>query len=257
MWIELHQTLPRHPKLLRLANKLRIHPAQAAGHLTFLWLWALDFAPSGDLSVFGPAEISAAACHPGKDAKAFVEALKETGWLDESLQIHDWQDYAGRLIEQKTKDKERKRLERLRMSRGRPPDIPRTSSGCPPLPNPTGPYPTEPDTEITSRSLSPPGGSAPDLGRVIEKIYQAYPRKVAKPDALRAIRRALSRIADPELLRLTRAYASARSTSDPRFTPHPATWFAGNRFLDDPSTWNPGLPYGGLIGTETPPDAGF
>lgn len=112
-WIELHQTLPRHPKLLRLAGRLRIHPAQAAGHLTFLWLWTLDYAPTGDLSAFGPAEISAAACFPG-DAEQFHRALMETGWLDKDGQVHDWHEYAGRLLEERVQAKERMRKYRLR-----------------------------------------------------------------------------------------------------------------------------------------------
>jgi uncharacterized phage protein (TIGR02220 family) len=97
MWIELHQTLPRHPKLLRFANMLRIHPAQAAGHLTFLWLWTLDFAPSGDLSAFAPAELSAGACYPG-DAEKFCQALKECRLVDSDGKVHDWAEYGGKLI---------------------------------------------------------------------------------------------------------------------------------------------------------------
>lgn len=112
-WIELHQTLPRHPKLIRLANRLRVPRAQVAGHLTFLWLWTLDYAPSGDLSAFGPAEISAAADFGG-DAELFAKALIETGWLDEGLQVHDWHEYAGRLIDDRVKAKERMREFRQR-----------------------------------------------------------------------------------------------------------------------------------------------
>lgn len=155
-WIELHQTLPRHPKLLRLAGRLRIHPAQAAGHLTFLWLWTLDYAPTGDLSAFGPAEISAAACFPG-DAEQFHRSLMETGWLDEDGQVHDWMEYAGCLIQQRAKDKERKRKSRGTKSpeddqppsSGNPNAVQRTSGGHPSdggrtadVPNPTQPNPT-------------------------------------------------------------------------------------------------------------------
>lgn len=112
-WIELHQTLPRHPKLARLANRLRIPRAQAAGHLTFLWLWALDYCPTGNLSALEPAEISAAADFGG-DAELFAKSLRESGWIDEDGCIHDWHEYAGRLVDERIQSKERMRAYRER-----------------------------------------------------------------------------------------------------------------------------------------------
>lgn len=149
-WIELHQTLPRHPKLLRLAGRLRIHPAQAAGHLTFLWLWTLDYAPTGDLSAFGPAEISAAACYPG-DAEQFHRSLMETGWLDEDGHVHDWHEYAGRLVEERAQAKARMRAFRERQkaekeqSGTRSDSVTRTNAERSELPNLTQPNPTVPN----------------------------------------------------------------------------------------------------------------
>jgi len=69
-----------------------------------------------------------------------------------------------------------------------------------------------------------------------EDIYGAYPRKVAKPEALRAITRAMRRRGAAYLLERTIAYAKTQTPGD-RFTPHPATWFNQCRFDDDPATW--------------------
>lgn len=69
-----------------------------------------------------------------------------------------------------------------------------------------------------------------------EEIYCAYPRKVAKPEALKAIRTALSKIPFDDLLQKTKAFATARN-GDVAFCPHPATWFNQERYNDDPSTW--------------------
>lgn len=80
---------------------------------------------------------------------------------------------------------------------------------------------------------------------IIETIYSAYPRKVAKPPALKAIAKAL---ASPplgmdsgqwpaDLLAITTRYAALRKAEPVEFTPHPATWFNERRFEDDPSTW--------------------
>lgn len=93
-WIESHQELGQHWKLLRLASELRVHKAQALGHLQYLWWWALDYARKGDLSAFTSAEISAAAEWPGESDK-FHESLKKVGWLDPEGTIHDWKEYSG------------------------------------------------------------------------------------------------------------------------------------------------------------------
>lgn len=73
-----------------------------------------------------------------------------------------------------------------------------------------------------------------------EEIYAEYPRKVAKPNALKAIEKALKTISGEDLLARTKMYAKAVSTwsaDDKRFVPHPATWFNGARYNDDPQTW--------------------
>lgn len=70
-----------------------------------------------------------------------------------------------------------------------------------------------------------------------EEIYYAYPKHVAKPKAVQKIEAACRKICAACLLELTKAYADVRSGEDPRFTPHPATWFFQERFNDDPSTW--------------------
>ena len=71
-------------------------------------------------------------------------------------------------------------------------------------------------------------------------IYAAYPRKVAKPAAVKAIQRALRKASPIHLLERTKAYALATADSDPQFIPYPATWFNQQRYNDDPATWGSG-----------------
>lgn len=71
-----------------------------------------------------------------------------------------------------------------------------------------------------------------------EEIYCAFPKKVGKPDALKAIKRALLKTSFEDLLARTKAYAAARN-GDLDFCPNPATWFNQERFNDDPRTWFP------------------
>lgn len=78
-------------------------------------------------------------------------------------------------------------------------------------------------------------------GPTSEEIYQAYPRKQGKIDALKAITKAMRRENSAHLLERTKAFAEAVSlwTEDDRkrFTPHPATFFNRGSYDDDPATW--------------------
>lgn len=70
-----------------------------------------------------------------------------------------------------------------------------------------------------------------------EAIYAEYPRKVGKPAALRAIIKAIAAHGFERVLERTVAYAKAREGQEPSYTPHPATWYRQERYLDDPATW--------------------
>ena len=84
-------------------------------------------------------------------------------------------------------------------------------------------------------------------GDQIKSVYQAYPRKVGKAAALKAIRKALATIAkadDPPadpvawLTQRVRMFAASPAGEAGRFTPHPSTWFNQGRYDDDPDEWN-------------------
>jgi hypothetical protein len=164
-WIELHQNLPTNKKTLRLKKILKIKTPQAVGHLCMLWLWALDNAQDGDISEFESGEIAEIVAYPG-DADKFMEALKSSGFVDENGHIHDWDDYAGKLIEQREVRKEQARIRqqnrRKKLSEHDEPchapvtlsndDVTRDNgvSHAPTVPNPTAPYPTVPNPTVPS-----------------------------------------------------------------------------------------------------------
>jgi len=109
---------------------------------------------------------------------------------------------------------------------------------------PSAPYTKENQGEMNQRKRvfphSPPkGDSVRDPGSTSsqeEQIYDAYPKKVGRPAALRAIRRALAKHPFDFLLECTRRYAqTCNSPAD--FIPHPSTWFNQERFNDDSATW--------------------
>lgn len=79
---------------------------------------------------------------------------------------------------------------------------------------------------------------SPEREKQAESIYSAYPKKVARPEALKAIGKALESFPFERLLDRTQAYAKARN-GNLDFVPHPATWFNNHQFNDDPATWSP------------------
>lgn len=105
-WIESHDTLARHPKTRRLVRLLNISTPQAIGHLHLLWWWALEYAEQGDLTAYDDADIADAAMWEGETA-IFVGALRTAGFINPDNTIHDWQDYAGKLLAQRKASAER------------------------------------------------------------------------------------------------------------------------------------------------------
>jgi hypothetical protein len=88
------------------------------------------------------------------------------------------------------------------------------------------------------------GISQKKKGAQAVEIYGAYPRKVARDAALKAIEKRLDQGLDAqELLDATMAYAAATQrweVGDRQFIPHPATWFNAGSFADDQREWNRG-----------------
>ena len=102
-WLQVHQSLRNHRKTLSAARRLEISSVQLAGHLVFLWLWAIDNSPSGDLAGI-EAEVLAEAAGWAGEAAAFLEALVAVDFLEGepgAWAIHHWHDYTGRLLERR------------------------------------------------------------------------------------------------------------------------------------------------------------
>lgn len=216
-WLESHQSLGRHPKLFRLSSQLRIHKAQAVGHLQYLWWWALDFAPTGNLSAFTPAEISAGAEWPGEPGP-FQQALKDCQWIDKNGMIHDWFDYAGKLIESREKDRDRKRVQRT--SAGHPGDGGQTAD----VPNPTQPtQPTEPKHRACGIAESP--------GFI--RFWESWPKHNRKVNRRGCAKRWMTRNLEPSADSIIEALGRWKRSGEwcRGFIPLPMTWINEERWL--------------------------
>lgn len=195
-WIESHQTLLKHKKTNRVLTRLSVDRYKLIGHLHVLWWWALDNVDAtgrlGDLSY---AEIAMAA-EWDDDADQFVEALIFGGFLDQSddgLVLHDWWDYAGKLLDRRASDRQRQRDKRQQKTSTKDPaDIQRTSDGhrteSVPDPYATVPYlkdqkilvPTEPEPVTVSVPIDP-APKAEDAPKPSETVSSSRKTRTKHP----------------------------------------------------------------------------
>ena len=123
-YIESHQSLPRHPKTMRAVELLKMDRHKFLGHINCMWLWALDYADiDGNLPPTVTAEtLAAGADLPRSMAERWSSALLRAGgdgrpgfveWSGDHYILHDWYDFAGRLIDKRVSNRERMRAARV------------------------------------------------------------------------------------------------------------------------------------------------
>lgn len=254
-WIEIHQEIGCHPKTRKLARRLDVSIPTAVGHLHLLWHWAMDFAEDGNLAGFDSWELADAAMWEG-DADEFGDALRAVGFIDDTDQgpvIHDWHDYAGKLIQRRREDAERKRKARQKPDNPPPPDDrPNVSTGHPPdvrtpsdvtVPYRAEPYPIgEANASLSPtrpRNGSKPQGPTltPEQAERFERWYTLYPRQENRARAEAAFAEI-----DPDdalvntMIATTKRYAASDmwQSDGGQFIPHPARWLNDERWNDAP-----------------------
>lgn len=190
-WIELHQSLPTHRKTKKLARLLGYKAPrdipQVVGHLAMLWLWAIDNVQDGALGGIDPQDISDASGWT-REPNTFLDALRESGFVDGDLRIHDWDLYIGKLIDRRIDNARRNRESRARKkpqcdasrdvhdtvtSASRDIDVGASRDGAT-VPNQTQPYPTVPNQETTAGGAArarEPLGAAPSEGGTSGTAY--------------------------------------------------------------------------------------
>lgn len=253
-WIQVHQTIKDHRKTYYASDALDIQPAHMLGLLVSFWLWALDNAPAGDLQGISNRTIARAAGWPEADADRFVDSLETAGFLDTAedgnLTIHDWLDYAGKLIDQRESEKQRSRRRRAAArddaSAGRPTNDRRTTDGRPPDDHQT----TVGRLDYTRLDYSrpekikdttpTPSDVAPKKQNIQEErfasFWSLYPKKVGKQAALKSWKRIKP---DAELFeRILSALEQAKRSEQwqrerGRFIPNPTTWLNQGRWDDE------------------------
>jgi hypothetical protein len=104
-WIESHQRLLSHPKLIDLMYLMGWDVDVTIGKLTRFWWWCLDYAPDGDLRRHNPTRLAGAVGLPADQAEKFVHALVTARFVDTRpyFRVHDWWDYVGPFLQTKHK----------------------------------------------------------------------------------------------------------------------------------------------------------
>ena len=250
-WLQVHQTLKDHRKLFDAADELEVAPPHMMGLLISFWLWALDNAPSGSLDGVTPRMIARAAQWEGP-AEKLTSALIRAGWLDEkddeTLEIHDWYEYAGKLIDQRQAEKERSK--RRRSATAPPsddtPDDRRTTGGRPSddREKTTGrvdqsrvPKTREDNTPPTPSGEGGDGAKKSTIEARFDEFWSAYPKRVGKQAALKSWKR----IAPTAELhgKIMQAVNEQKRwdqwcRENGRYIPNPATWLNQGRWDDEP-----------------------
>ncbi|MFD7791001.1 hypothetical protein [Streptomyces sp. NPDC059759] len=97
------------------------------------------------------------------------------------------------------------------------------------------PAPSAPPVEKAPPRRTSASSSEPTHPDAFDAFWQAYPRRTAKRDAVRAWNKAITDGTSPDqILQATRAYAIERHGEPPKFTKHPATWLNKGCYDDEP-----------------------
>lgn len=179
-----------------------------------IWTYAAEHQPDGNLSSYSSNELAMLiGCE--KHCLKLKEALLEAGFLDADGMLHGWDEHNS--YHQTYKDRAAKAAA-ARWADKEP------GSGN----DSTGKDKKGIDPSIALLAASN-----------ASSIYEAYPRKVGKDQAIKSILKALKSNNFEFLMERTKLFAQASAGSDEQFIPYPATWFNQQRFNDDPESWYP------------------
>ena len=232
MWIAMYEGFFNHPKMRRLKKEIGCSGHEVAGIMYNLWSWALhNTDPSGMILYADRHDIEdllRGQLDIRYDPVVVVEALINTGWLDETdnvLYIHDWPQWQEPWIKIKTakeRDAQRKRAEREKKKTSQEPSKAPKSEEL-----------EIPDTNI-QKPPKPPAKESYSDG--FTKFWDVYPRKVDKGAAYKKYKARLNDgWSEEELLQAAVAYLKEVKAEkrDMKYIKHGATFLGDSTpFVD-------------------------
>lgn len=220
-WIKLDHVTPDKPEVHRMAEVLKLDADAVLGKLLRLWIWADQQTITGNAPSVNTALIDRIASHEG-----FALAMVKVEWLAVDLDgaiFPKFDRHNGKSA--KNRALTAKRVEKYR--------------------NDSVTQPALVEKRRKEKRSNPPIPPPKVDDATALEIYQRYPRKVGRTAALRAIKRALARIAesgeasDPAayLRQQVEAFAESAAGKAGKYTPHPATWMNAGRYDDAAEEW--------------------
>ena len=249
MWIKVRNELRHSPKLNAVAIRCSVSPLQALGAVVNAWMIADAHGESNGFIPFATFESLDAQI----GQNGLCDAMEEVGWLkpvpkveyepalakarslqrsreldeDEVLMIaRQWStggvifpeylEHNGSTEKERCQTVKRNQKSRAKKKKAKTPKKEENGKN---------------DTEDSNKSVT--REEKRRRKEYIENIYQEYPKKRAKAQALKAIGKALDKESYEFLLNKTKVYAQLRKGKDVEFTPHPATWFNREHYHDE------------------------
>lgn len=243
-WIESHQQLRSHPKTIRLSRLLDVHRTSVIGLLQCLWWWSLDYAPDGDLAPFEAQEIADAAMWEG-DPDSFYQAMKSCGsggrpgFINEDDTIHDWWDFAGKLIGRRERNAAQMRASRAKQQEEKEDDnktrVHHVGDTC----KATQPNSTNSTQPKTARAGKPARAELSSKQQeFFDQFWTAFPKKKSKGQAITNWKK-IKPAPDEQLVATIIATIERAKKSrewlkeDGEFIPHPGSWLSAKGWLDE------------------------
>lgn len=225
-WIKMRVDLLTHPKVIRMASALKADRFRVIGGM--LAVWAVFDTHSADGHMEG---YTLQIMDETIGWRGFSAAMASIGWLnadDEGLSAPEFETH-------NSKSAKRRALDSSRKMSGREAD--KTANGSW---NSDGQMSasdadkTRTREELEKKKKKPPTPLPPGF----EKFWEAYPRKTAKADAVKA----WEKIEPDDSLQGAILKAVARQTTWPQwakdegeYVPYPASWLNGRRWEDQPT----------------------
>jgi cell fate (sporulation/competence/biofilm development) regulator YmcA (YheA/YmcA/DUF963 family) len=236
-WLKFEKSTLEKPEVLEMAGMLDLDTDAVIGKLLRVWNWFDDHTIDGNAPVTVRALLDRYTGVTG-----FVTTMEKVGWVIESndrLILPNFDRHNGASSKKRALGNNRKANWAANQLAGNAKSNAKSNalSVTKALP--------EKRREEKSRVLSKDNTSDAEM------IYSAYPKKVGKQQAMKAIAQSLKQIPACELLPIVQQYAKARDGADQQYTPNPATWFNQGRWMDDPETWKPKQPTG-TFGVKNP-----
>lgn len=217
-WIKVRCDLQSHPKIVRILSATKSDKFRVIGGLHAVWSVFDAHSEDGVLHGYTPELMDHIIGWDG-----FAVAMIKVGWLaiaeGESLVMPEFGEHNGQSAKRRAEDQKRKRDNR------KPVRI--LSAECP--------LESGLEKRREEKNIKPPKSPKGDWTG-FDQFWSAYPRKVAKPQALKAWNKLKpSEPMTGKIMSAVNAQAASDqwTKDDGKFIPHPATWLNGQRWDDE------------------------